>query len=131
MQQNWSDGQKPGEELSDYLFSQLLLADYGEKEKEIVEFLVFSLDERGYFTDGITSVAERFQVSEEMIESLLKDIQSLDPAGVGARDLTECLLLQLDRKRKDLKLQGQLSVIIWGMWQRIIFPILPESFRYL
>jgi len=100
MQQNWSDGQKPGEELSDYLFSQLLLADYGEKEKEIVEFLVFSLDERGYFTDGIASVAERFQVSEEMIESLLKDIQSLDPAGVGARDLTECLLLQLDRKKE-------------------------------
>ena len=104
MQQNWNDSQNAGEELSDYLFSQLLLADYGEQEKKIAEFLIFSLDSRGYFTDEAESVAERFGVSAEVVEKLLSDIKALDPAGVGAEDLKECLLLQLERKKEDCTL---------------------------
>ena len=100
MQENWHDNRESEEALSDYLLSQLLLADYSKQEWTMIEFLVFSLDSRGYLTDSISSVAEYFSTSEEQILTLLTDIQALDPAGVGARDLTECLLLQLRRKQK-------------------------------
>lgn len=99
MQENWHDRRESEEGLSDYLLSQLLLADYTVQERNIIEFLVHSLDSRGYLTDDISSIAEYFSVSEEMITILLKDIQALDPAGVGARDLKECLLLQIARRK--------------------------------
>lgn len=99
MQENWHDSRESEEDLSDYLLSQLLLADYTKQERGIVEFLIRSLDSRGYFTDDISSVAEYFSIPEELVTKLLEDIQSLDPAGVGARDLRECLLLQLHRNK--------------------------------
>lgn len=99
MQENWHDSRESQEDLSDYLLSQLLLADYTKLERAIIEFLVLSLDSRGYFTDEISSVAEYFSISENVVENLLEDIQALDPAGVGARNLKECLLLQIHRKK--------------------------------
>ncbi len=98
MEQNWHDKRDLEVELKDFLMSQLLIADYTSKEREIIEFLIESLDSRGYLVDDIFSIAKMFSVSEEVVLKLLKDIQSLDPAGVGARDLPECLLLQLERK---------------------------------
>lgn len=99
MQENWHDSRESQEDLTDYLLSQLLLADYTKQERAIVDFLIHSLDSRGYFTDEISSVAEYFSIPEEMVAKLLDDIQALDPAGVGARDLKECLLLQIHRKK--------------------------------
>lgn len=100
MQNNWHDSRESEEDLSDYLLSQLLLTDYSKQDRAIIEFLVQSLDSRGYLTDDPASIAEYFSVSVEQVKSLLEDIQELDPAGVGARDLKECLLLQLARKKE-------------------------------
>lgn len=97
MEANWHDSRESEEDLSEYLLSQLLLAGYDKKDQVIVEYMIRSLDARGYFTDDLNAVAEYFFVSVEHIEELLEDIQDLDPAGVGARDLKECLLLQLER----------------------------------
>lgn len=99
MQENWHDSRESEENLSDYLLAQILLADYDKTQRSIIKFMILSLDSRGYFTDELSSVAEYFSVSEDYILKLLTDIQSLDPAGVGARDLKECLLLQLYRQR--------------------------------
>ena len=104
MPDNWRDNHESEEELSDYLLSQLLLANYNEQEQSIVEYLIFSLDSRGYFTDEISSVTESFGVSEKLVCKLLRDIQTLDPAGVGAGNLKECLLLQLERKKGDYEI---------------------------
>lgn len=98
MQENWHESRESKEELSDYLLSQLLLADYSQQERAIVEFLVLSLDARGYLTESVESVASYLSAPQELVERLLSDIQKLDPAGVGARDLKECLLLQLKRR---------------------------------
>ncbi|MEI3338760.1 MAG: hypothetical protein V8R80_01400 [Eubacterium sp.] len=100
MQNNWHDSRESEEDLSDYLLSQLLLTDYSRQDRAIIEFLVQSLDSRGYLTDDPASIAEYFSVPVEQVQSLLEDIQGLDPAGVGARDLKECLLLQLARKKE-------------------------------
>lgn len=99
-QENWHDKRDLEEELGEYLLSQLLFAEYSPLERKIVEFLIQSLDTRGYFTEDISFVAKHFSVAEEQVEKLLCHIQALDPAGVGARDLKECLLLQLRRKEK-------------------------------
>ncbi|HEX2913025.1 MAG TPA: RNA polymerase factor sigma-54 [Chloroflexia bacterium] len=68
----------------------------------IAEFLVGSLDERGYLSTTLDAVADTFSTEEEKVESILKEMQSVAPPGVGARDYRECLLIQL----RYLKEQG-------------------------
>lgn len=99
LQDNWNVANSGGELLSDYLLSQLIASEYTPSEKEIIEYLILSLDQRGYLTEDLSSIAECFHTSEPDIEELLADVQALDPAGVGARSLKECLLLQLHRRK--------------------------------
>ena len=94
---NWNNATDEQVVLKDHLLSQLLLSQIKEEDLKILRFLMDSLDDRGYFTEDITYVAAYFHSNPTHIESLLKVIQSLEPCGVGARDLKECLLLQLQR----------------------------------
>lgn len=95
---NWQDIRDSGEDLAGYLMSQLLTADYLDEERQILEYIIYSLDSKGYFTEDAREVAQQFGVSEHTVLHLLGEIQELDPAGVGARDLRECLVKQLHRK---------------------------------
>ena len=88
LQDSWNVSAQEGEQLSDYLLSQLICTDYSAQDREIIEYLILSLDQRGYLTEDLTSIAERFHTGLKPIERLLLDVQALDPAGVGARDLT-------------------------------------------
>jgi RNA polymerase sigma-54 factor len=65
-------------------------------EYEIAEYLVDAIDDRGFLTCKLSDVAKRFNVPLEIVERLLSVIQSVAPVGVGARDLRECLYLQLE-----------------------------------
>lgn len=94
----WQDIRDDGEVLSEYLIAQLPSAKLTDQEREIVEFLIYSLDSNGYYRDDLNHVAENFSVSEEFAAKMLEKVQALEPAGVGARSLSECLLLQLQRK---------------------------------
>ena len=104
IEDRWHDFYESEETLSEYLLSQLLLADYSGSERAVIEFLIFSLDSRGYFMDEILSVADRLKVPGQMVQKLLGDLQALEPAGVGTRDLKECLLLQIDRKKVEYEI---------------------------
>lgn len=97
LQDSWNISDSGGEQLSEYLTAQLITAPYDPRERQIIDYLILSLDSRGYLTEEVASIAQRFQVEEACVERLLGDIQALDPAGVGARDLKECLLLQVHR----------------------------------
>ncbi|MBE6016012.1 MAG: RNA polymerase factor sigma-54 [Lachnospiraceae bacterium] len=92
----WKDT-KNQESLASYLRDQVLLAPYNHIEREIVNYLILSLDGRGYCQEDLGEIARYYDVPEGKVELLLKDIQSMEPAGVGARNLEECLELQLDR----------------------------------
>jgi len=76
-------------------------------EQTIAEQVIGSLDDDGYLRREITSIMDdlafrqNLDVNEQQIESVIKQVQQFDPAGVGARDLQECLLLQLIRKEDD------------------------------
>jgi RNA polymerase sigma-54 factor len=85
-----SEASLPEQILSDV---RTLLDD---DEIPIAEWLVESLDERGYLTVSVEAVARHFGVSVEMVEEILALIQQIAPIGVAARDMRECLLLQLD-----------------------------------
>jgi RNA polymerase sigma-54 factor len=61
----------------------------------IAEYLVGSLDSHGYLTASLAEVAEELAVDPQQVEEALAALQALDPPGIGARDLRECLLLQL------------------------------------
>lgn len=67
----------------------------GGRRLRIAEYLIDCLDDDGYFRESLFDVATRFAVAVPEIEEVLTVIQSFDPAGIGARDLRECLILQL------------------------------------
>ena len=67
---------------------------------DIAEFIIGNIDERGYLTCTTADIAEAIQVPETEVERVLEVIQGFEPPGIGARDLRECLLIQL-RQRRD------------------------------
>ena len=88
--------------LKEYLLSQLNLTNMDEKENNVGQFIIESVDENGYLATSLDSIAEELGVSFEYAENVLFQIQTFDPVGVGARDLKECLIIQLiDRKIED------------------------------
>ena len=99
------DKQRPvtlsgGRSLQEYLVEQLGYRNLSEQEMRIATFLVGSIDEDGYLRRELISISDDLaftlgmEVSEQELERLLGIVHELEPAGVGARDLRECLLLQ-------------------------------------
>ena len=84
--------------LADHLEWQLLLIAHDEKEKTLGKVIIGNLDENGYLTDKVEDIAESQKTTVAEVERVLSLIQAFEPAGVAARDLRECLLLQLENK---------------------------------
>jgi len=82
------------ETLKEHLLWQLGISTNNELEYQIGEYLIDHLDEDGRLTVTVEEVAETFNQSPEMVESILKTIQGFDPPGIAARDLRECLEIQ-------------------------------------
>ena len=106
------DKQRPvylteGRSLQEYLIEQLGYRNLPEREQRLAVYLVGSLDEDGYLRRDLESVADdiAFTVGIETtaaeLERVLGVIHELEPAGVGARNLQECLLLQMDQLPSD------------------------------
>lgn len=94
----WNFAVNKGEDLQEYLMSQLMVKDLDAFHLEVLEYMVNCLDSKGYFEENLSDVAARFEIDELQAELLLHLLQTLEPAGICARNLSECLLLQLDRK---------------------------------
>ena len=90
-----------------YLFQQVGNLILNEEEIAIAEFLIGSIDDSGYIRRSneelIDDLAftQNIMVTQKQLDKVLRSIQSLDPPGVGARSLQECLSLQLSKKSKD------------------------------
>lgn len=95
-----------GTSFSQYLKTQLQTFTFKGDQEEIAFFLVGSVDDSGYIRRSLIDIVDdlaftqNIYTDEEAVKKALKIVQSLDPAGVGARDLRECLLIQLQRKDK-------------------------------
>ncbi|MFR9165763.1 MAG: RNA polymerase factor sigma-54 [Dysgonomonas sp.] len=105
------------ESFQDFLLDQLHLTDLNEKDKQIAEYIIGNIDENGYLERSLSAISDDllFQtntdVSVSELEQVLHEIQNFEPAGVGARDLQECLLLQLRRKPQDLITELALEIV--------------------
>jgi RNA polymerase sigma-54 factor len=82
--------------LADHLHSQLSVSILSEEIRDAAESIIGNLDEDGYVSASLDEIAAMGEHSMEQIEAALKVVQGLDPAGVGARNVRECLLLELE-----------------------------------
>ncbi|MFN0033164.1 MAG: RNA polymerase factor sigma-54 [Flavobacteriales bacterium] len=106
------DRQSPigaGRTFQDVLFDQLSMTELEENEMLLAEYMIGNLDENGYLRRELAAIANDLAFSmnistdEKELAEVLKVIQQLDPPGVGARDLRECLLIQIRRdENKDV-----------------------------
>ena len=81
--------------LSDHLYSQWCMTDASPEEKEIGVQIIGNLNDDGYLKADLSEIATLEDSPVELVETVLTKIQDLDPVGVAARDLRECLLIQL------------------------------------
>ncbi len=83
--------------LAQYLVEQVRDTRLTEEEQGMAELIIGNIDDYGYLNATVEEIATSSKLSPEKIAEVLKVIQTFEPAGVGARDLRECLLLQLER----------------------------------
>lgn len=93
-----------GTSFHEYLLEQLSLLSISEKQKQLAEYIIGNIDEEGYLRREVSQIFDDVSIlgvaklTETDVFEALSYVQELDPAGVGARSLDECLLLQLQRK---------------------------------
>ncbi|MFK2825444.1 RNA polymerase factor sigma-54 [Bacillus sp. B190/17] len=85
--------------LTDYLRMQLSLIPMSSDQKRILDFLLYNMDENGYMSITVEEAASMCRCQEEEAAKILGMIRDLEPAGVGAMNLQDCLLLQLERMK--------------------------------
>jgi RNA polymerase sigma-54 factor len=97
-----------GSTFQDYLESQLGMRNLTERETMLAEYLIGNLDDDGYLRRKLEAVVDdldftmNIKTTEEELLGILRIIQDFDPVGVGARDLQECLLLQISVKDQNI-----------------------------
>jgi RNA polymerase sigma-54 factor len=114
--------------LAESLLEQLHFLSLPERELQLAEFLVGSLDDRGLLATPLEEVAQATGCPVDLCEKVLAVIQALEPAGVGARDLRECLLIQLEARNEKDTLQWRL---IHDQFDSLVNRRFPEIARQL
>jgi RNA polymerase sigma-54 factor len=106
---NWEVDREPQENritaippLVDQLYEQLSLSDLDPEDREIAEYIIGNLDDRGYVGCSLEEIAADLEIQVEEVEKILRVIQTFEPPGVGARDLRECLMIQLAQHQDPL-----------------------------
>jgi len=103
--------------FNQHLIKQLNTYRLNENEEQIAEFLVGCIDDSGYMRRSLEDVVDDLAFSEniitsvEEVEKVLQIVHQLDPAGVGARTLKECLLLQLNRKKQTPQVELAIKIL--------------------
>jgi len=105
------------ESFHESLISQLHLRNLNEEDLNLCIYLVGTIDDDGLLRRSLEDIVDDLAFSqgvftdESTLDRLLQVIQDLDPAGVGARNLQECLLIQLERKTPSLKVNLAISIL--------------------
>ena len=121
---NWGKDERPEyntfsvkQSFTQSLQEQLGYRNLTEHERTVASFIIGSLDEDGYLRRDIESLVDDLafragvESSAEEVEKMLKIIQEFEPSGVGARDLRECLLLQLEDKKRTPSVDNAIRVL--------------------
>ncbi len=103
--------------LHQSLLDQIKLRNLSDKEQKIAEYIIGNLDDNGYLESTLQSISDdlifqqNIDTSEDQIEDVLEEIQDLEPTGIGARDLQECLLLQIKKKTPTQNIQNATLIL--------------------
>ena len=106
-----------GTSFTEYLSSQLNILSLNDEDMKIAQFLVGSIDSSGYIRQDLNEIVDdlaftqNIDVSIERIKKILLTVQSLDPPGVGAQSLKECLILQLKRKESNENINSAINIL--------------------
>lgn len=106
--------------LQQHLLNQLSLTPLGERDRQLVSLLIEAVDDDGYLGSSLEEIAELLAelplgdmaIDPQELATALKLLQSFEPAGVGARDLGECLLLQLNSLPADTPYMAEAKVVV-------------------
>jgi len=82
--------------LRDHLRWQIGLSDFSPRERVVAEWIIENIDDNGYLICGLEEISRDSGFPVEVLEPVLRKVQRLEPAGVGARDLKECILIQYE-----------------------------------
>ncbi len=96
------------ESLQEHLLKQLRLSDLSDQDRQLGELIIGCIDEDGYLTSSPAELAQATPFDEEHLADILSIIQDFHPVGVGATDLRDCLLLQLERTGQADSLAGDI-----------------------
>lgn len=121
---NWGKDERPEyntfsvkQSFSQSLLEQLGYRNLTEHQRTIATFIIGSLDDDGYLRRDIESLVDDLafragvEATAEEVEDMLKVIQQFEPSGVGARDLRECLLIQLEDKKRTPSVENAIRVV--------------------
>ena len=106
-----------GLSFNQFLKNQLSTFSLSEEDQKIAEFLVGSVDQSGYIRTGLIDIVDDLAFTMgvytdlDSTERILKKIHLLDPPGVGARDLKECLVIQLKRKNNSKSVESAINIL--------------------
>jgi len=106
-QNSWDDSRDSSKEscrgltLKEHLLFQLHVADLTWQQKKVGEYFIDNIDDNGYLTVNISEAISIFKMPVSKVVRVLKTIQNFDPSGIGARDLKECIMIQLAHKGYD------------------------------
>lgn len=84
--------------LKEFLVEQIVELDENNNLKSVCKYIIENIDERGYLDNTLEDIQNELSISRELAEKALEIIQSLEPLGIGARDIKECLKIQLKTK---------------------------------
>ena len=96
-----------GTSFHEFLYEQLGMVKFTEEQQQLAEYIIGNIDDDGYLRRDLVAISDdlafnmNIEISEDELLNILKVIQEFDPPGVGARDLRECLLIQLNKKKGD------------------------------
>ncbi len=96
-----------GTTFHEFLYEQLRMISLSDEDKQLAEYILGNIDEDGYLRRDLMSISDdlafnmNLDIPEEKLLEILMEIQRFDPPGVGARDLRECLLIQLNRTKSN------------------------------
>jgi len=114
---NWEVDREPQENrittippMIQQLYDQLALSELDDADREIGEFIIGNIDEKGYLACSAEEIAEELGTAAEEVERVLAVIQTFEPPGIGARGLQECLLIQLQQYEGEHR-EGALQIV--------------------
>lgn len=106
-----------GTSFHEYLTTQLGMRNLTGENRLVAEYLLGNIDDDGYIRRDLSSIVDDLAFTQNIftdearLEKILKEIQDLDPPGVGARDLKECLLLQLYRRQPTASILTAIAIL--------------------